>query len=231
MDQEEIFPLSDTINLASSLDTDLEAHKAMEKGSEQDNIIEQTASIQCDVASQIESETREEGGDYDDINDENVNMQLIDTSKTAGKVQANTKRSNVASKEDLATRPCQFTLSRIKTIMKMDPEVSLASKESVFLVTKATVRSNFSQQLSNLKLIVYKRSYLPTFWQKKHSNSRVTDHARLFKRKTLVIYLKNLAKLATIIFLIQRASSQFRRFFMLSRRSLRLNLTNELYIL
>lgn len=36
---------------------------------------------------------------------------------------------------------CQFAASRIKTIMKMDPEMNLSSKESVFLVSKATVGS------------------------------------------------------------------------------------------
>lgn len=44
--------------------------------------------------------------------------------------------------EDLsfAARPSQLALSRIKTIMKMDPELNLASKDSVFLIAKATVR-------------------------------------------------------------------------------------------
>jgi hypothetical protein len=39
------------------------------------------------------------------------------------------------------TRPCQFSISRVKNIMKLDPELSLTSKESVFLVAKATVSS------------------------------------------------------------------------------------------
>lgn len=33
----------------------------------------------------------------------------------------------------------QLALSRIKTIMKLDPDLSLASKESVFMIAKATV--------------------------------------------------------------------------------------------
>ena len=41
--------------------------------------------------------------------------------------------------EDKLTRPCQFALSRIKTIMKYDPDLALASKESVFAIAKATV--------------------------------------------------------------------------------------------
>ena len=41
--------------------------------------------------------------------------------------------------EDKITRPCQFALHRIKTIMKYDPDLALASKESVFAIAKATV--------------------------------------------------------------------------------------------
>jgi hypothetical protein len=40
---------------------------------------------------------------------------------------------------DKIKRPCQFAISRIKSIMKTDPDLALASKESVFLIAKATV--------------------------------------------------------------------------------------------
>ena len=39
-------------------------------------------------------------------------------------------------------KPCQFAVSRIKTIMKLDPDLSLVSKESVFLIAKATVNTH-----------------------------------------------------------------------------------------
>ena len=45
--------------------------------------------------------------------------------------------------EDKITRPCQFALSRIKTIMKYDPDLALSSKESVFAIAKATVSQYF----------------------------------------------------------------------------------------
>lgn len=38
-----------------------------------------------------------------------------------------------------SSKACQFSISRVKNIMKLDPELSLTSKESVFLVAKATV--------------------------------------------------------------------------------------------
>lgn len=37
-------------------------------------------------------------------------------------------------------RLAKLPLSRIKTLMKADPDVSLASQESVFIIAKATVR-------------------------------------------------------------------------------------------
>lgn len=55
-------------------------------------------------------------------NDENVNTAVTQNSG-----------------DSKATRPCQFAISRIKTIMKLDPELALTSKESVFLICKATV--------------------------------------------------------------------------------------------
>lgn len=41
-------------------------------------------------------------------------------------------------------RIIRLPLSRIKTIMKLDPDCILVSQDSVFLVTKATVRIVFS---------------------------------------------------------------------------------------
>jgi hypothetical protein len=51
----------------------------------------------------------------------------------------NSKKDQQSNSESKMTRPCQFAISRIKSIMKMDPELALASKESVFLICKATV--------------------------------------------------------------------------------------------
>ncbi|CAF0716914.1 unnamed protein product [Brachionus calyciflorus] len=48
------------------------------------------------------------------------------------------KKPKEAEDQNFVTRPCQLALSRIKTIMKLDPEMNLSSKDSVFLVAKAT---------------------------------------------------------------------------------------------
>lgn len=39
-----------------------------------------------------------------------------------------------------SVRLCRLPMARIKSIMKMDPEVQLASGEAVFLITRLTVR-------------------------------------------------------------------------------------------
>lgn len=40
----------------------------------------------------------------------------------------------------IAEKSTKFPLSRIKSIMKMDPDVSITSSDAVFLVARATVR-------------------------------------------------------------------------------------------
>ena len=55
--------------------------------------------------------------------------------------QDSQQQSQQQQKSAAVTRPCQFSISRVKNIMKLDPELSLTSKESVFLVAKATVSS------------------------------------------------------------------------------------------
>ena len=47
---------------------------------------------------------------------------------------------NVSGSSDVGT--LQLPISRIKTIMKSSPEVSAIGTESLFLISKATVRSN-----------------------------------------------------------------------------------------
>jgi len=47
---------------------------------------------------------------------------------------------NVSGSSDVGT--LQLPISRIKTIMKSSPEVSAIGTESLFLIAKATVRSN-----------------------------------------------------------------------------------------
>ena len=119
MDQE-IVPLVDTINISKSLDSDLENMKNIDQVEEASN----------DVLS-------EEGSNqFVDTNDENVNIQQTEEASNQDEESSKPVKEDEAAK-DLADRPCQFALSRIKAIMKMDPEMCLSSKESVFLVAKA----------------------------------------------------------------------------------------------
>lgn len=74
-------------------------------------------------------------------------IEQIDENGDDPQTEVNNAQSKKASKKqqpedsNFVTRPCQLALSRIKTIMKLDPELNLASKDSVFLIAKATVRS------------------------------------------------------------------------------------------
>lgn len=43
------------------------------------------------------------------------------------------------AEEEKSEKLVKLPLSRIKSIIKMDPDVNLASQEAVFLITKATV--------------------------------------------------------------------------------------------
>jgi len=49
--------------------------------------------------------------------------------------------------------PNRFPITRIRTIMKLDPDLSIASQESVYLITKAAV----SQQIYYTFLIIHTR--------------------------------------------------------------------------
>ena len=70
----------------------------------------------------------ENTNDNDDENDENNDLQITN--------QPNEKTGD----EKNNFKSCQLALSRIKTIMKLDPDLGLVSKESLFVITKATVR-------------------------------------------------------------------------------------------
>ncbi|XP_037557338.1 DNA polymerase epsilon subunit 4-like [Dermacentor silvarum] len=51
--------------------------------------------------------------------------------------EQNTEQDS-ANNAEKGEKLCRFPLSRVKTIMKLDPDVVLASQEAVFLVSKAT---------------------------------------------------------------------------------------------
>ena len=77
------------------------------------------------------------------INDVSDTPAIRDISNNENKNEPEAKKSKKQKEDsgdkDFVTRPCQLPLSRLKTIMKLDPELNLTSKDSVFLVAKATV--------------------------------------------------------------------------------------------
>jgi len=75
---------------------------------------------------EIEDEITEDN-DKDDQNKENLPVEKV--------------RDSLEFQAQI-NKPCQFALARIKTIMKLDPDLNLMSKESVFLIAKATVKKS-----------------------------------------------------------------------------------------
>ncbi|XP_054260362.1 DNA polymerase epsilon subunit 4 [Macrosteles quadrilineatus] len=72
----------------------------------------------------------------DNLNTDDVNTDDVELT------EANTENQDEShgdtNTEEKAERLTKLPMSRIKHIMKMDPEVSLASQDAVFLISKAT---------------------------------------------------------------------------------------------
>lgn len=66
----------------------------------------------------------------------------LDPSGTEGDGRENNteEESSQPAAPGPTSRLAKLPLSRIKALMKADPDVSLASQESVFIIAKATVR-------------------------------------------------------------------------------------------
>ena len=154
----ELCTLTDTINITNSLEADMEKigkDLLSGDGSDSEDKIAKNANFAHEEMTETVSVRNED--QFQDTNNENVNIQLLETgsnsesnSSAVSKVNKSSKSNKTSSQSskliDLATRPCQFALARIKTIMKMDPDLGLTSKESVFLVAKAAV-TNFFENL------------------------------------------------------------------------------------
>lgn len=64
----------------------------------------------------------------------------VDESKDAQEATENSEETEMLdnSVEGKPDRLCRFPLGRVKHIMKMDPDVTMASQDAVFMITKAT---------------------------------------------------------------------------------------------
>ena len=52
---------------------------------------------------------------------------------------ANSTEGNLQNEESTAVRLTQFPQTRVRNMMKIDPDLHLANRESVFLLTRAAV--------------------------------------------------------------------------------------------
>lgn len=77
--------------------------------------------------------------------DEDINVEedtpINDETEVVGPMEneTNDETNNTKESPNQKQRLIRLPLSRIKTIMKMDPDCALISQDSAFLVTKATV--------------------------------------------------------------------------------------------
>lgn len=77
------------------------------------------------------------------LDDQESEMSLeIDVGEADGNVDSSeTVDISKPDLEDVPEKLLRLPISRIKKLMKTDPDVCLASREAVFLITKATVLS------------------------------------------------------------------------------------------
>jgi DNA polymerase epsilon subunit 4 len=80
---------------------------------------------------QQEEETVVVGGEEESNDAENTDVQVVVDDKEASTTKAVSLKGN-------NNKQIQLAVSRIKSIMKMDPDFNLVGKDSLFLVTKAT---------------------------------------------------------------------------------------------
>ncbi len=58
---------------------------------------------------------------------------------SANEIEIETEKPASVVVADQGPKSCQLPLARIKNIMKLDSDLNLASKESVYVIAKATV--------------------------------------------------------------------------------------------
>lgn len=109
--------------------------------------------------------------------------------------------------EDISEKLLRLPVNRIKKLMKIDPDVSLASKEAVFLITKATVsnKNKFTVIFqSNIKILVDVNFFRLLFVQELLINSlakeaytyTVEENKKTVMRKHLDAAISNIDALA-----------------------------------
>ena len=73
-------------------------------------------------------------------------LDLIEPSQVTEKSIVDAKSENSSAKAEAEEKLFQFPLGTVKRIIKMDPDVNIISKDSIFLITKAL--EMFVQSLS-----------------------------------------------------------------------------------
>jgi len=96
-----------------------------------------------DIAFNDEKVNTEEPQDEENIQE---SLDLIEPSQVTEKSIIDAKSENSSAKTEAEEKLFQFPLGTVKRIIKMDPDVNIISKDSIFLITKAL--EMFVQSLS-----------------------------------------------------------------------------------
>lgn len=110
------------------MDTD---EKEQEKLSENEGkVAENEPEKEAEKLSEIEPENEEKVSETEPETAENL-------TETEPEKDKENEKPTETDKEEVEVKQYKFPLGRVKNIMKMDPDVNMASQDAVFLVTKA----------------------------------------------------------------------------------------------
>ena len=88
-----------------------------------------------------------------ELNEDNISStreNSPDSREEADSVSDSASHAEEEQKEKLV----QLPLGRVKTIVKMDPDVNLVNQEAIFLITKSTVRFYFKINFKGNTLLI-----------------------------------------------------------------------------
>ncbi|KZC13234.1 DNA polymerase epsilon subunit 4 [Dufourea novaeangliae] len=72
------------------------------------------------------------------VSDRELNQSNINTGEGNSQDSQDELENNIRTDEEQKEKLVKLPLGRIKTIIKMDPEVNMVNQEAVFLITKST---------------------------------------------------------------------------------------------
>ncbi|XP_037950946.1 DNA polymerase epsilon subunit 4 [Teleopsis dalmanni] len=136
------------------------------KGMDADTLDEETEAVLETGGEDDESKQTENNNSDDNIDtiEEEINLVTSEAENNSEKINDKDKPNDTKSVEPEYNKLFQLPMSRIRNLMKLDPDMNLASQEAVFIVTRATelfieslARSAYTFTAQSKKKTVQKR--------------------------------------------------------------------------